>query len=255
MSSTTVQKWRVYCTTQSKYETVWSEQEPTSCPYDPINHSIDASKTTSVESISESMVTIKEELVSTQGIYRFRGYDFTIPAGTPGAVVELDITWKRPITLLNGEFDAETVHIGDTISAIVIPPTPIGAITAPVTAGDTVIHASPTVFDHVYNGYNVFLSDGVNTNAVGENMSKDDVAGTITVETPAVNSFSPLSPTYISIQVPVVENLHVKTARTYEFARKKVGGKLIPTGTIFRIYYTNENGTEKDFSFNFEFMY
>ena len=132
MSTTTVKNWRVYCTTDSKYETIWSETEPTTCPYDPINHTIDASKTASIETISDHMVTIQEELVATQGIYRFRGYNFTIPAGTPGNVTEIDVTWKRPITLLNGEFDSETDHIGDKISAIVVPPTPIGAITCPI---------------------------------------------------------------------------------------------------------------------------
>jgi hypothetical protein len=255
MSGTSVKKWRVWCTTDNKYEYVWSETEPTTCPYNPISHTIDASKTAAIEIINENIVSIKEELVQTQGIYRFRGYDFTIPSGTPGAVTQLNITWNRPITLLNGEFDAQTAHIGDLITAKVIPPTPIGAITAPVSIGDTVIHASPTVFDNIYNGFNVYITDGVNLDVLGENMSKNDVAGTITVQTAAAHAFSPLSPTYISIDVPVVENLTVKTARTYEFAKKKVGGKMIPAGVTFRIYYTNNSGTQKDFSFNFEFMY
>ena len=208
-----------------------------------------------MNTLSENTVTIKEELVATQAIYRFRGYEYTIPAGTPGAVTEINVTWNRPITLLNGDFDSESAHIGDKITAKVVPPTPIGAITAPVTAGDTVIYASPTVFDHMFNGYNVFLSDGVNFDIVGENMSKDDIAGTITVQTAAANNFSPLSPTYILIEVPVVENLHVKRERTYEFARKKLGGKLIETGVTFRIMYTNNSGTEKLFAFNLEFLY
>jgi hypothetical protein len=255
MSTAIVKRWRVYCTTESKYETVWSDTEPTTCPYDPINHTIDVSKTASIETISENMVKIQEELVATQGIYKFRGYNFTIPAGTPGDVTQYDVTWKRPVTLLNGEFDSETLHIGDKISAVVIPPTPIGAITATVNPGDTVIQASPTVFDHIYNGYNVYLTDGVNLNSLGECMSIDSIAGTITVETAAVNTFSPVTPSYIQIDVPVVENLNVKKSRTYEFARKKVGGKLFDSGVIFRIYYTNNSGSEKEFSFNFEYLY
>lgn len=251
----TVKKWRVWCDTNSKYETAWAEEEPTTCPYDPINHTIDTSKTAVITTVDEQVVTIKEELVETQGIYRFRGYEFTIPAGTPGATSQLDITWKRPITLLNGEFDAMTEHIGDVISAIVVAPSPIGAITAPVSPNDTVINVSPTVFDYIYNGFNVYLTDGVNIDALGENMSKDSVAGTITVETGAVNTFSPLSPTYIMIDVPVVENLHVRRERTYEFAKKKVGGKMFDTGVIFRILYVNHDGLEKTFTFNFEYMY
>lgn len=48
-----INKYRVWCNTDSKYEYVWSETVPTTCPID-TGHSIDTAKTVVVERISES---------------------------------------------------------------------------------------------------------------------------------------------------------------------------------------------------------
>lgn len=255
MSDTTLYQWRVFCTTTSTYQTVWSTTEPTSCPEDPINHTIDPNQTTIIRKIDDNVITIKEELVPTNGIYKFKGYEYTIPAGTPGDTTVIDITWYYPITLLNGDFDATLDHVGDDIDAYVVPPSPIGAIIANVSSGQTVISVSPTVFDYLIPGYAVKLTDGVNTDDLGECFSTDKNAMTITVQAPTVHAFSAASPTYVLIEVRVVEDLHVRTVKTYEFAKKKMGGKNIPANYPFRIFYKNNSGTQKEFPFNFEYMY
>lgn len=248
--------WRVYCTTDAKYEYVWSEDEPTTCPTDPVGHSINSADTSAIDQRDPHIVQIQEELVSTQGIYQFVGYETTIPAGTPGDVTPIDLVWPDyPITLMNGSFDAAADQIGDEISVEVAPNQIVGAITANVTASDTVINVSSTVLDNTYVGYRVFLFDGVNMDVMGICTAIDKGAGTITCKTGAVNAFSAVSPTYVMISVDVIKNLHIGAARTYEFAKKKVGGKAIPAGTVTRINYMNNDGVQKQFKYNIELMY
>jgi hypothetical protein len=54
----TVYKYRIFCTTDNKYEYVWADENiPTQCPVNS-NHSIDPSQTTIVEEISSNDVNI-----------------------------------------------------------------------------------------------------------------------------------------------------------------------------------------------------
>jgi hypothetical protein len=53
----TVNKYRVWCDTDSKYEYVWAETAPTACPTD-TGHTIDTSKTSIVESRGDDFVDI-----------------------------------------------------------------------------------------------------------------------------------------------------------------------------------------------------
>jgi len=70
-------KYKVYCTTDSKYEYTDfikgqddEENKPTKCPVDPVGHSIDASKTDIVQSILDSQIEIKEEGLTSSGKYQ-----------------------------------------------------------------------------------------------------------------------------------------------------------------------------------------
>ena len=255
MTSKIVYYWRVFCQTENAYVFVWSETEPTVCPNDPVNHTIDSSQTTIVQQISDSFIRIQEETTPTQGLYRFQGYEYAIPSGTPGDVTVIDVTWPRGITMLNGDFDATSDHVGDEIDADAAPQSPIGYITQDVAINDTIIHVSATVFEHMSTGFIVTLTDGVNTVDLGECLSKDTVAGTITVETPSSVAFAAATPTYIKITAHVVNNLKVRIARLYAFAKKRRGGKTFPAGVPFRIYYKNNSGVAKSFGFNLEYMY
>lgn len=254
MSSSTITYWLYFCATENKFYNIWSETAPTVCPTNAA-HIVDNTQTMALQTIDSNVVTIKEELLDTQGIYKYQGYSQVIPAGTPGDVTTINLTWPRQITLLNGTFDGQTANFGDVINADVIPATPIGYLTQNVNVGDTLLHVSPTVVQNVFNGFTVILSDGVNTVNMGECMSIDNVRNTITVQTASTQAFLASSPTYLSISVSVVNNLHVGSVRPYEIAQKKIGGKTIPAGTKFSITYMNNDGQQKNFIFDFEFIY
>jgi hypothetical protein len=54
---TIVQNWRLYCDTENAWVTMWSAEEPTTCPHDPSGHSIDTSKTVSLETAGTEPTT------------------------------------------------------------------------------------------------------------------------------------------------------------------------------------------------------
>lgn len=254
MSNETIYHWRVYCTTDAKYEYMWGPTQPTVCPSNPSGHTIDASQTTSVEQRDPNRVQLEEELVSTQGIYRYRGYKSTIAASTPGTVETIDVSWPdHPITLLNGSFDALANQVGDELSVVVAPQQIIGALTADP-AGN-VLSVSPTVLENMYVGFEVYLYDGVNLDHCGICTNVDKLNATITVKTAPVHTFSAATPTYVMMSVYVIESLHIGSPQTYQFARKKNGGKAIPAGVTIRIMYTNNDGLAKDLHYNLEYMY
>ncbi len=251
----TLYKWRVYCETDAKYETAWGPDMPTTCPVDPVSHIINQSLTTAVETVDPNRVQIQEEYTNTQGIYQFTGFNSAISSGTPGTVTTINNSWPYGITLLNGGFDAATSQIGDELKVDVAPNTTIGILTVAASAGATVLSVSSTVLTNILVGYKVTIYDGVNTDVLGRCLSKDTVNNTITVETALVHDFG-LSPTsYIMITVEVVKSLYIGSSRTYEFAKKKIGGKYIPAGANVRIQYTNNDGVQKNFIYFMELMY
>lgn len=253
--TTNVKLWRVYCNDEAAFFEVWSPTEPTTCPNNN-THTIDPTKTAEIGRVSETEMTVKEELVPTQGIHKTKGYEFNIPAGTPGDLTTFDLTWEHPITLLNGDLDVLTANIGDDVEGWVIPYTPVGAITAPVSVGDTVISVTNTVLQNVYIGFNVVLREVLVTTDLGICKDKDYANGTITVSTPSVNAHNPATPTYVNMIVKVVESLHIRTQRVYEIAKKKLGGKNIDNSkAFFQVRYTNNDGAAKKLAFTFEYLY
>lgn len=256
--SDTWYKWRVWCETNQVYEYIISSTKPTTCPINPQGHTITSSLTTAIEKRDSNTVQVQEEFVETQGIYKFKGYKTTIPSGTPGTTTTIDLVWPQyAITLLNGEFDASQAQLGDEINARVVPANGgvVGALTAFAVVGDPLLHVTSTVTDNVLVGFNVQLFDGAHYNDCGICVAKDSGAGTITVETAPTYAFSPLSPSYVLMYVNIVESKYVASVGKHDFAKKKLGGKAIPKGTLVRLLYTNNDGVQKDFVYSLEMMY
>ena len=74
----TVCKYRLFCSTDSKDEYVWNDSEPTTCPTN-VAHTIDTSKTVIVQTIDESIVKIDENVGTLGGHYKARGQKMIIP--------------------------------------------------------------------------------------------------------------------------------------------------------------------------------
>lgn len=257
MTEKTVYYWEVYCTTDSKYEFVWSPTEPTTCPTNAA-HTISTNPGPIIkQTISDHTVALKEEIDGeTQGIYKLRGYIQNVPSGTPGNVTTLTHTFPYPITLMNGWFISTEANKDDCFDVSVADNTIVGAIAAPVYSGNSTVTVTSTVLDNVYKGYYITLTDGVNADDMGEVISIDPGNSQITCTNSSTNNYNPLSPTYVQMTVKVMEKFHINLGGTrYAFAEKKIGGKYIPSNIPINIHYTNSNGNAKVFSYNFEYMY
>ena len=253
---TTLNKYRLYCNTDSTYEYIWSETEPTTCPTNTA-HTIDANQTAIIERREPNTITIKEETTPTNGYYRFQGYNESIPASNPiGNVTVTDLSWEYPVSILDGWFFTSEKQKDDRVDVVIGENTIIGTITANVTTNDTDINVSSTVMDNIQIGWDVNLFDGITSEDLGRTLSKDTANSIITVETAATNNFNVASPTYVRASVKTIDCLHLNVTNVrYAFAEKKLGGRYVPKDTVVRIKYKNNEGNAKNFVFNIEYLY
>ena len=79
---TSLYKYRIWCTTDSKEEERWDTDEPTTCPSNN-THTIDSSKTRIIQTIEENLVLIDEGTDELGGLYRSSSYFMEIPENKP----------------------------------------------------------------------------------------------------------------------------------------------------------------------------
>lgn len=244
---TTVNQYRVWCTNSpAHYEYTWGTVPPTVAPSDgsPIN----AALTTIVDTVNSKDVVVQE--MST-GDFETTHITMSISSGTPGDVTTYDVTWPMDILLWKTDLTPNTAMIGDTITVMAAPETTVGALTAPASAGATVLSVSSTVFSYLIRGYAVTLNDGVHKNFLGRCIARDTVNSTITVETALTNSFAAGTPVQMSIYV--LKDIYIGDTSVISIGLKGVRGKNVPAGTILRVYYTNNSGTAKTFRWRPEY--
>jgi hypothetical protein len=246
--------WQVWCTTESKYEYIWLDTEPTVCPSNS-EHTIQTSPgPTVLNKISKHVTKIQEEDVGgTNGIFQFRGYKIEIPQGLPGNVTSYDCVWPRTVTIMDGWFHGTEENVGDFMNANVT--ATIGAITAGVSANTGTFSVTSTVIDNIFEGYNLHLTDFAKIDHLGEVMEVHAGNSTVTSEYLTLNSYSPLSPTYVQATSRVIRDLHISTVGRYAFAEKKIGGRSLPANIPIVIDYHNCDGNAKTFTFYIEILY
>ena len=246
-----IYKYRVYCTTDSKYVNGWYETEPDFCPENN-THTIDSSKTSILDSRKEEEVLIKEEITKTGGHYGARSVEVdTDSAGW----TDVDVSFPYAIGLLSANFIVDLENHRDEIEFLVAPDATTGTITQDVAINDTIIDVSQTVIDNVAVGYCVKLDDGTTTNDLGRVLAVDKINLKITVETAATNVFANGTPTYVKQTVKMVENFKIGKTGRVVLGESKIGASHIPANTTIRCRYNNINGVSKKFSVAFEYLY
>jgi len=247
-----VNRYRVYCTTDSKHEYQWAETEPTTCPVN-TGHSIDSAKTAIVQIMADNEVVIQEEQTKTGAHYQAQSFELSVPASTGWH--ELNISFPFPISMLSAEWIGKTDYDGDSAQFIIAPDTTTGAIASDVAALDTVINVAQSVIDNTQVGYHLKLDDGTNVDDLGRVVSIDDGANQVTMETAAVNSFLAATPTYVKQTVKMVPHICLHPSGRVQLGESKIGGSYIPANTVIRLRYNNLTGTAKTFSVIIEYLY
>ena len=186
---------------------------------------------------------VQEEKTKTGG-HHAGGTIYMTVDNTADAISTHDESWPIGRNLLSLEFFGGPDYDGDFFTVDIGPNTPVGAITANVSAGATVITVSDTAINYLQPGYLVHLADGTNTDDLGMVLSKDIIAKTITVETATVNSFSAATPTFVqSTRRSLYPTYLSHSEARLDVGSTKIGGSYVPGGVIMRVTYTNKNTT------------
>lgn len=257
---TNVTNYRIYCETESDWVEGWGASEPTTC-YNDTAHTVNANSVQDLQTVSDSLVIVQEESISTGGNLQLESYTFDVPSsGTTGEITTFGITYPIPVNLLSFTVCPTDKNIGDCVSADVGYHTTIGAITENVdmgvSGGITGFGVSQTVMDYLNLGYQVTLTNGVTSCEMGRCIMKDVVNNKISTEFSSITDFSVASPTYVQQTVEMVRNLYFPYSTVpLHLGDDKIGASYIPANTVGRVHYTNNDGMAKKFTFYIEHLY
>lgn len=186
-------------------------------------------------------VVVQEESTKTGGHFQ----SFTVPLLSDSLAVTVhDEVMFVDTSALAIHYVTLREHTGDMFSVHVAPDTPVGAIVADVSIGDTVIYVSPDVFTYAYKGPCLAsLSDGVNSEPLGRIKSLNPEASTVTVETPSTQAFTaaPIPNTYFRITAALLHNSQIGPPWEYIVGESKIGGSYVKEGVTVRTIYTNRS--------------
>jgi hypothetical protein len=250
---TTLNYYRIYCETENQWKYNWSESEPTICP-NISYHSVNSNSVSIEDTVSSSIVKIKEERITTGGFYSSMGIVFDINT-TINSITESDVSFKHPVNILTVGFTPNESNFNDEITGIIAPNTTIGYITSNSYIGESHINVSQTVIDNIYIGFSCYLTDGTNSSGCGVVTNIDKELNSISFGTPLNNSYSLYSPTYVQMSIHMLNKFSIGPNHNYKLGQASIGASYIPTGTIGRICYKNVTGGPKKCYFNFEYLY
>lgn len=119
------------------------------------------------------------------------------------------------------------------------------------------ITVSATVLENMNAGYYVKLDDLTNTDELGRCVLVDADLNSIFVESaPAVNVYSPLTPTYVRMTVYSVKDFELGEPGYRVIGESKIGGSGIPANIIIEGHYTNNSpSVTKTFIGEIEYLY
>lgn len=241
--SSIVYLFRVYCIEEAQHVNVWSEDLPTLCPNNHGDRSIDATKTVIIDSVSTEDVnaTIVEESTPTNGKFQFSSFYFNAAGGT---TTTFNKSFPFSISVLDFWWVTDHEDRGDTIDLCVGPNTITGAITADVTASDTVINVQQTVIDNTYPGDTINLTDGVNSDNALKVILRNTTNNALTLETGPVNSYAAATPTYVQSTTNIMTDVEIGREWKTAVGKGKVGASYIPANVVIQSRWTNKHPVE-----------
>ena len=247
---TTINKYRIRCTTDNTFEYVWSELEPTKCPTN-TSHTIDTSKTSIIDTKTNDAILVREESVPTGGHFKTETIVMNINASS---TFQQGYTWNFPISILAVYLVTTSDHEGDNLEISVSPNTIIGGITSNVDINDIIITVSDTVIQNTSIGYKIILDDGTNSNDLGYVTNVDIDNKQLTITTPATHSFD-TSNTAVKRTVLFAENYEFGPAWEYVIGESKIGASYLPTGASINVKYINNTANAKKLVARLEYLY
>ena len=93
---TEVNYYKIFCTTDNKFEYVWDVVPPNKCPVNAA-HTVDTNSVAITRTVSENSVKIQEEETPTGGHFRVETITMAVAASETKS---LDVTWPIPVSIL-----------------------------------------------------------------------------------------------------------------------------------------------------------
>lgn len=218
---------------------------PTTCPHDYTHEILPVTDADIIQTNIASQVAIFQGSNYTK-YYKGKGYNFDVN-NVIGSVTTFDIVTKYQCLPRGMIVISSSQNVGDEFSIYVNPDTLTGLTTANSISTDTVIHVSPTVISNIQPGLTVSITDNVNKSILSECSDVDKVNNTITLSDQLGYNFATGSKVLLSL--PRLQNIFLYNAENLVFGLDNMYSNDTPKGTVARVYYTNNTGGDKKFSF------
>jgi hypothetical protein len=253
---TTVNRYEVFCITENKWVSKWSETVITTCPNNPAD-SIIANSVTIKETVSDTTMNIKE---NPPGFYQSVNIPIDIPTGA--GLSEHVITFPMTVFLRKVGFNSTLEMMGDSLSIIVGPDTVIGGMIAPISAGSSILTITPQSFDTEYMVKGIYLKLKL-IDPSGNLLLEHDAGRIIGVNAPenqiTVENVLPFdfpAGTTIVMNVYIMKDVTaVLTNHLYQFGGEVLASKELPANIMSNLIYNNNNGQSKKVYLVAEYFY
>ena len=247
-----VTNYRIYCNTETSWVSGWGTEAPTVC-YNNNTHSVNFNSVQEIDSITESVVTIKEEKTGqTGGHFSVETIPMYIDADETKIMT---VSWPFPINVFALEFQTENKQHHDVADICINPETTIGTLVADVASSGTIIEVSDTVMYYAKVGFEITLADGINSNFMGRIISVDTVNNRLTMETATPDAFLASTPTLVKLTVHMLRSYVFGTAGPVILGESKIGGSYVPANSVIQLRYENKTSESKTWLLTVEHLY
>lgn len=249
--------FKIWCTTDSKYEYVWKYEDdlPTTCPTNTA-HTIDADSIVGTKSIKENEFKLIEEGVEQTGGFIAGTSRVMGITGATGETQNFDYTYPITVGIQSISFTSTAIHEGDEMEIIIAPNTVVGVLTADAVGATNIFNVSSTATAALKKGYYVNITDGANVNELGMVVDVNTATGKITTSALSDGTtFAAASPTYVIQNIKMLQTWTFGPGAHMRIGDDKTGASIIPANVIARVAYKNNSGTAKTFIINTELLY
>jgi len=164
-------------------------------------------------------------------------------------------TIKYPVNILSGYTTINSNQKGDTLRIELGLNTTLGVLLNPVLPTDSTFITSQSVFDNLWLGHKVRLTDGVNTTESYDVIALNKETGEVTLDGEFGYSFDPSTPTFVQFTL-LSNDIEFGEVGFYPSAFTKTSTSYVPANTPITITYQNKSLTEaKRPVIIFEYLY
>lgn len=245
--------YRIWCDTENQYVYIWDTREPTTCPNNN-SHSIDATKTAIIESVSNDPTNVRmvdvDTLDPSLAVTCEEGFVIDVPAGVTS--VSHSFSYPFKIDILGAECYANWSGVDrlDKYRVVIIPATDpdVGAVIANANVNDTVLTVESNAMANV--GLNYFIKLGADENeyrVVGK--------GTNTLTLASGLQQSLTAPVGIKIRIPFVIDRYIYPNEFNTIGEWTEGGKSIPANYMVRTTVFFNTATTSAFKIPYTVFY